>query len=138
MSNIVVDASVALAWCFPDEASDYADEVLLALDTQTAVEPAIWGMEIANGILVGERRNRIQESDIRQFAELLDGLNIVEDLQHVPEILETVLSIARTHGIAVYDAAYLELAVRHQAPLATLDVSLQRAAQAMGVPTLNS
>ena len=57
MNGIVIDASVALAWCFPDEASDYADSVLLAIENQTVIVPAIWPVEITNALLVGERRN---------------------------------------------------------------------------------
>ena len=59
-TGIVIDASVALAWCFPDEASDYADGVLVALDGRTAMVPAIWSAEITNALLVGERRKRIR------------------------------------------------------------------------------
>lgn len=133
MSKIVVDASVALAWCFPDEGNRYADEVLAALDAHQAVEPAIWGMELANAVLVGERRNRLQAPEIERFIELLGGLNIVEDARRLPDLFLDVLPLARKCAIAVYDAAYLEVAIRNNAPLATLDQALQRAASAIGV-----
>jgi predicted nucleic acid-binding protein len=133
----VVDASVALAWCFPDEGNRYADDVLIALGTHQAVEPAIWGIEIANAILVGERRNRIEEPEVRRFTDLLGGLDLVEDVQHLPEALGDVLPLARKYAIAVYDAAYLEVAIRHNAPLATLDRALERAARTVGVQGFN-
>jgi predicted nucleic acid-binding protein len=135
LSKVVVDASVTLAWCFPDDANRYADAVLVALAAHQLVEPAIWGMEIANAILVGERRARIHEPEIERFIELLDSLNVIEDVRCLSEVLVDVLSLARKNGIAVYDAAYLEAAIRHEAPLATVDRALERAARSIGVPS---
>jgi len=137
LSKVVVDASVALAWCFPDESNRYADAVLVALAAHQLVEPTIWSMEIANAISVGERRARIHESEIRRFLELLGGLNVIEDARRIPEVFNDVLPLARKHAIAVYDAAYLEVAIRHGAPLATLDKALERAARATGIPSFN-
>jgi predicted nucleic acid-binding protein len=79
----VVDASVALAWCFPDEASDYADAVLVALEGRTILVPAIWGLEIANAVLAGERGKRLRQPEIRRFTTLLEGLSLVQDVQPV-------------------------------------------------------
>jgi predicted nucleic acid-binding protein len=59
MKSVVLDASVALAWCFPDEQSGYADQVLQELEGRPVVVPSIWALEIANGFLVGERRKRL-------------------------------------------------------------------------------
>ena len=67
MSGVVVDASVALAWCFPDEASEYADGVLVALKGQAIVVPAVWGLEIANAMLASERRKRLRQPEILRF-----------------------------------------------------------------------
>ena len=94
-------------------------------------------MEIANAISVGERRARIHESEILRFFELVGSLNVIEDPRLIPEVFGDVLPLARRHAIAVYDAAYLEAAIRHDAPLATLDRALERAARAMGVPSFN-
>jgi predicted nucleic acid-binding protein len=77
LSGVVVDASVALAWCFPDEASEYADRVLVALKGQTLVVLAVWGLEIANALLTGERRKRLKRSEILRFVALLEGLSIL-------------------------------------------------------------
>ena len=73
MIGIVVDASVALAWCFPDEASEYADRILVALEGHSILVPALWPVEITNAVLVAERRKRIKQAEIRHFIELLDG-----------------------------------------------------------------
>jgi len=129
----VVDASTALAWCFPDESSDYADGVLTALEGRTILVPALWNLEIANAILVGERRNRLRKAEIRQFAALLEALSLVQDMQPVGEHLSNVLPLARKYGLSAYDAAYLELSIRRCAPLATLDGKLLGAARQAGV-----
>jgi predicted nucleic acid-binding protein len=129
----VVDASVALAWCFPDEASDYADAVLVALEGRTILVPAIWGLEIANAVLAGERSNRLRQPEIRRFTTLLESLSLVQDVQPVCDCVNDVLPLAREYGLSAYDAAYLELSIRHGAPLATLDGKLRKAAQKAGI-----
>ena len=135
-NGIVIDASVALAWCFPDEASDYADGVLAELDDQTVIVPAIWSIEITNALLVGERRKRIRQPEVRRFVELLQGLTIVEDRQPFADTVSNVLPLAREFGLSAYDATYLDVAVRHAAPLATLDGALQKAGHAAGIRIL--
>jgi predicted nucleic acid-binding protein len=136
LSGVVVDASVALAWCFPDETSEYADAVLVALKGQAIVVPAVWGLEIANAILAGERRKRLKQPEILRFLALLEGLPIVQDGQAVSENVSNVLPLARHYDLSAYDAAYLELSIRHGVPLATLDAKLQKAAQRAGVKIL--
>ena len=132
-TGIVIDASVALAWCFPDEASEYADGVLVALDGRTAMVPAIWSVEITNALLVGERRKRIRQPEVRRFVELLKGLSILEDGQPFADTMSNILPLAREHDLSTYDAAYLDVAVHHGAPLATLDGALQKAGRAAGI-----
>ena len=133
MKGIVIDASVALAWCFPDEASDYADSVLLALENQTVIVPAIWAAEITNALLVGERRKRIRQPEVRRFVDLVRGLTVVEDGQPFADTVSNVLPLAREHDLSAYDAAYLDVAIRHEIPLATLDGPLQRACTEAGI-----
>jgi predicted nucleic acid-binding protein len=133
LKGIVIDASAALAWCFPDEASDYADSVLLAIENQTIMVPAIWAVEIGNALLIGERRKRIRQAEIRRFVDLLKGLNVIEDRQPFADTVNNVLPIAREHDLSSYDAAYLDVAVRHEIPLATLDRELQEACATAGI-----
>jgi len=123
----VVDASIALAWCFPDEAGEYADVVLDALEGRTMLVPTIWPLEIVNALQVGERRKRIRRPDSQRFVELLKGLNIFLDTQPWADTISNVLPLAREHNLSAYDAAYLDLAVRQAAPLATLDAGLKKA-----------
>ena len=129
----MVDASVALAWCFPDEASAYADSVLVALEGQRVLVPAVWPLEITNALAVAERRKRLSPPEIRRFVELLEGLTIEQDSIAVAESVSSILPLAMEHGLSAYDASYVELAIRHAAPLATLDVELENAARKAGV-----
>lgn len=133
MSGIVIDASVALAWGFPDEASDYADQVLVALAGQTILVPAIWATEITNAVLVAERRRRIRQPEIRRFVELLGDLTVVMDSQTVTDSVSNIAPLGREYGLSAYDAAYLDVAMRHGAPLATLDRDLRKAGHEAGI-----
>ena len=128
-----MDASVALAWAFPDEASDYAEEVLIALNGGTIVVPALWAIEITNAVLVAERRKRVAQPEVRRFVELLRELTFVMDSQGVAESVSNILPLGREHGLSAYDAAYLDVAMRHGAPLATLDGGLRKAGRKAGV-----
>lgn len=136
MTGVVVDASVALAWCFPDEASEYADAVLVALEGRRILVPAVWPLEITNAVIVAERRKRISLPEVRRFVELLEGLTIHEDMLPVAGSVSNILPLAREYGLSAYDTSYLEVAIRHGAPLATLDTGLAKAARKAGVELL--
>ncbi len=133
MTGIVVDASVALAWCFPDEASEYADAVLVALEGRSVIVQAVWALEITNAVLVAERRKRMKQQDVRRFVELLGGLTIIEHSQTVADTVSHVLLLAREYNLSAYDAAYLDVAVQQGAPLATQDSALQKAGRSAGL-----
>ena len=138
MKGIVIDAPVALAWCFPDEVSDYAETVLLALEKRAAMVPAIWASEITNALLVGERRNRLRRPEVLRFVELLKSMEIFQDVQPVTDTINHVFPLAQEYRLSAYDAAYLDVAVRRQIPLATLDSNLRKAALAAGIETFNA
>jgi len=129
LTSVVIDASVALAWCFPDESSDYADSVLVALEGKTILVPAVWSLEVGNAMLMGERRKRIGAEDIERFVELVKSLPIQQDVTPVADSFGKVLGVAREQNLTAYDAAYLELAVRRRVPLATLDKKLREASR---------
>jgi predicted nucleic acid-binding protein len=132
-TGVVIDASTALAWCFPDESSDYADGVLVALEGKTILVPSVWSLEIANAVLVGERKKRLRQPEILRFTTLLESLPVLEDVQPVGDHIGNILPLARQYNLSAYDAAYLELSIRHSAPLATLDDRLESAAKQAGV-----
>ena len=130
---IVVDASIAVAWCLKDESSAYADKVLELVIEDGAAAPAHWPLEVANAIVSAERRGRIEEEEIAQVSSLLDRLEI----EIVPIELTTAmwsdLELARKHNLSAYDAAYLGLARFRGIDVATLDSSLRNACLSEGV-----
>lgn len=131
MADLVIDASLAAAWCFPDERTDYANDVLQAIsDSLEAVAPRLWAYEIRNSILMGLRRGRIVRSDAEEFLDSLAHLNI-----HLadPISYNAVLKLAEINGLTVYDAAYLDLAIREGSYLASLDKALCDAAVKAGI-----
>jgi predicted nucleic acid-binding protein len=132
--GLVIDSSVALAWCFPDEQDTYSQSVLDVLATETAIVPDLWHLEVANTLLVGERRKRSTQANTVTWLGFLSSLPIEVDEETKAHAIGDTISLARDHGLSVYDAAYLELAMRRGLPLATLDDKLKAAAQAAGVP----
>ena len=126
----VIDASVTAAWCFDDEKSPAADLAMDRLGEEGAVAPAIWWLEIRNILLVNERRGRILLADAEEFLAQLDRLPI-QVRTDAPN--DAFLPLARKHRLTAHDTAYLELALRTAAPLATLDMALARAARAEGL-----
>lgn len=131
--SFVLDNSVTMSWCFPDEHSPYTHDVLKALTGAGAAVPALWPLEAANILLVGERRGRISQADSAVFVGLLEGLPIRIDGETSDHAMKASLGLARAQNLSVYDAAYLELAIRRGLPLATLDAKLKAAAAAVGV-----
>lgn len=130
----VLDCSIVLAWYFMDEKDPYADAVAAGLPNSTALVPSLFHLEIANNLVVGERRRRSTQAQATAFLGRLAALPIVVDAQTVQRAWTETIALARTHGLSAYDAAYLELAVRQSLPLATLDDKLKNAASALGVP----
>ncbi len=130
--GIVLDASVAMVWCYPDEHEDYAYAVLDRLENTVAVVPSSWRIEVANALLMGERRSRLSHADVKRFFELLNTLAIRIDSETALRAFGETLALGRAHKLTAYDAAYLELAMRENLALATLDDPLKRAAKASG------
>jgi predicted nucleic acid-binding protein len=129
----VLDCSITLAWFFEDEADAYAEAVEDSLASASAVVPSLWSLEVANGLLVGERRRRTTEAKVTQFLTLLRSLPITVDDETAARAWQDTLPLARAHQLSAYDAAYLELAMRRDLALATLDEALAAAAEAVGV-----
>lgn len=131
--SFVLDASVALAWCFEDESTAETDDLLARLRTESVIAPSIWVFEIANALTVAQRRERIVEAKAVLFASTLQSLPI--EVAPPPPVA-SIMAIAVTHGLSAYDAAYLELAERTGLPLAALDGRLRAAALSVGVEVL--
>ncbi len=137
MPPFVVDASLALSWCFADETTPYSRAVLAALETTYAVVPALWPFEIANALALAERRKRITLDGTAEFLETLRCLPIQIERREPQWVWQATIALARHHRLTAYDAAYLDLAKREQLSLATLDHDLQAAGLALGVPALD-
>jgi predicted nucleic acid-binding protein len=135
---LVIDSSVAIAWCFPDERDTYSRSVLDALASEQAVVPELWHLEVANTLVVGERRKRSTQADTVAWLGFLSCLPITVDEQTKARAFGDTAGLARAHGLSVYDAAYLELALRRGLPLATLDDALKAAAKVVGVALFSS
>ena len=133
--RLVLDASVTLAWCFPEEGTPYTQQMLdLLANGAEALTPAIWPFEVANALLVGERNKRRTMAQVTAFLQRLATLPIKVDEPRVDRAFGQILTVARQEQLTEYDAAYLELALREALPLATLDQRLRQAAQHAGVP----
>jgi predicted nucleic acid-binding protein len=134
VNRFVVDASVVLTWCFPDENSALTQKVAQMFKRgDSAIAPSFWPHEVLNALLVGERRKRISTVLVRTFLTDVEALPIT--LQEVPAeaVFDRIQALSRAHGLTTYDAAYLDLAQSNGVPLATLDVDLIRACSKTGV-----
>lgn len=123
----VIDASVTACWLMPDERHPIAEATRLRMVEDVATVPALWWFEVRNLLITNERRGRIDGDQSARALALLAGLPMLID--RAPDEA-TVLSLARRHRLTVYDAAYLELAIRESAAFATLDERLAAAARA--------
>jgi predicted nucleic acid-binding protein len=129
----VLDASVTVVWGLEDEDHEIADLTLQRLEAEVAHVPAIWWFEVRNVLLINERRGRISERDTATFLRALSIMNVEVD-PHPAD--REILTLARSHRLSAYDASYLELALRQQIPLATLNKRLAAAAKIEGVPLI--
>ena len=129
----VLDASVTAAWCLADEFSAVAERADARLDDDAALVPHIWWYEVRNLLVVNERRGRITTVDAAAFLSLV-SLYPIQFEQNENE--EAIFRFARQFQLSFYDAAYLEIAHRHEIPLATMDSALRRAGAAAGVELL--
>ncbi len=130
---LVLDCSVVLAWFFSDEKNAYADQVAASLTTATAIVPAIWPLEVANTLVVGERRRRCTHAQATAFLTGLASLPISIEDQTSTLAWSTIYPLARAHQLSAYDAAYIELALRQSLPLCTLDARLEATAATLGI-----
>lgn len=130
----MLDTSVAMAWCFEDEATAETEALLDRVVSDGGVVPVLWTAEVANVLAVAERRGRVSEAQSTRFTGLLSQLPIsVAPEWPSPSAL---LAVARSHGLSSYDATYLWLAASRGLALATLDDRLRKACDLAGVTTL--
>lgn len=130
MAPFVLDASVAAAWLLDDEDEALSNAALAQLETEEALVPQLWHVEVRSALLAAERSGRIRFDEVDERLRSLGNLPVRTDTD--PR-LGTALALARTHGLSMYDAMYLELAQRLDAPLVTLDKALARTCHATGL-----
>lgn len=133
---IVLDSSAALAWTFADERTDAIIAVALRVRDHGAVVPLHWWLEMANILRLAGRKGRITIADRTAILADFGDLPLVADAATATSAWTTTLALADLHDLTVYDAAYLELAMRQRLPLATLDRDLAAAARREGVEVL--
>jgi predicted nucleic acid-binding protein len=136
VNALILDCSVAMAWCFEDEASPACDAILEKVRDIGAIVPALWYWEVGNVLVNAQRRSRISERDCTLRFDLLSALPISPDEIGTKKAWNQTRLLAQLHTLSVYDAAYLELALRTGGDLATLDKALRAAAVRSGVATL--
>lgn len=133
---LVVDASLALTWALPDEASTYGDTLLQRVAASGAVVPGLWFHEVANGLLMATKRGRCTTAQRMAFVEALLRLPIEVEPPSGRIALDEHVATAERFGLTAYDAAYLDLAMRRGLPLASQDKAMRQAAAKAGVRVL--
>lgn len=135
-ASFVLDASLTFAWCFKDEETPASKQLLYRMSHESAVVPTLWYFEVANGLLVGERKGRITRQGAIEFMALLNGFDIELDEQGAERAFAYVFGAAHANSLTAYDAVYYDLAVRRRLPLASRDDDLRDAVVAAGLPVL--
>ncbi len=133
-ADFVLDCSVTMAWCFEDEVTDYSENILDCLQgSKAAVVPSLWTLEVANVLLQAQRKKRIIKMKSIEFKDSLNLLPIQIDHTLGYKGMSSIMELAEETGLTIYDAAYLELALHHAIPIATLDLDLKKAARKMHI-----
>ncbi|MFA5122616.1 type II toxin-antitoxin system VapC family toxin [Zavarzinia sp.] len=133
--SLVVDCSIAMTWCFEDEATPATEAILDRVCNEGAVVPALWHLEVGNVLIQAERRGRIAWAEALRRLSLIERLPIEID-PHRPGDGLAVADLARAEGLTAYDGAYLHLALGRGLMLATLDKALAAAARRRGIGLL--
>jgi len=135
--DFVLDCSVTMALCFEDEITEYSERIFDTLTTTAAIVPSIWPLEVANVLLMAERKKRISSLKVAAFKEALSAFSIHIDRDTCNRSMGSTMELAKEVGLTIYDAAYLELALHTDLPLATLDNALRKAANKLKVKLLD-
>ena len=130
----VADASVGFAWVYPNQASAGTDILLQQVESGSSIViPSFWFLEVANALLAAQRRKLLTAAERKTALEKLSKLTYAVDEVTVSTVFGRTTELAAKHGLSVYDAAYLELALRRHLPLASRDAPLRKAARANGL-----
>jgi predicted nucleic acid-binding protein len=134
-ASFIVDASVGFAWVYHGQATAETDQWLKAVAAgATVIVPALWFLEMANVLLMAQRRHRLTAMQRKAAMEQLTALQLKVDEEGTQNAFGKTSDLAETHGLTIYDATYLELALRRSLPLASRDEALRKAARQCGLP----
>jgi predicted nucleic acid-binding protein len=134
--TFVVDSSVTLAWCFEDEQTPAVMALLDRVIEIGAAAPQHWPLEALNGLFMAERRGRLDGTRRQRLAGFLQDLPVTLDSETADRAWRPIARLAEDFRLTVYDAAYLELALRRKMALVSLDHELRAAGKALGVTLL--
>ncbi|WP_029029361.1 type II toxin-antitoxin system VapC family toxin [Salinarimonas rosea] len=135
---IVLDASMALSWFFEDEQTPAGRAIMDHAIERGAIVPSLWKLEVANVLRMSVRRGRCTMAFADQAIADLVELEIEIDAETADHAWNATRTLAHDHGLTVYDAAYLEVALRRRLPLATCDKRLDAAARGLGLRVLGT
>lgn len=136
--SVVVDASMAIAWLFDNERTNAAHAVMLRVVSDGGVAPSLWRLEVANVLRNAVRRGRCDDAYVDRSLERLGRLSIEIDDETSTRAWTATRALSGEHGLTLYDAAYLELAIRRSRPLATCDADLVAAGTRCGLQVLTA
>lgn len=137
-ASFILDCSLTMSWCFTDEATPDSAKILDRLESETVLVPALWYLEVTNSLAMAERKKRITPAKTAEFLTRLSAFDIEVDHDIVLRAFDQIPPLCRCHSLTSYDAVYLELAMRRQLPIATLDVDLREAARNLGLTTIET
>jgi predicted nucleic acid-binding protein len=136
--SLVLDSSITLAFILPDERTAEAEHILNIVVDKGAWAPFLWRLEVANSLSMAVQRGRIRRAYRDLALGNLASLDIQVDSETDKMAWTATLGLADQFALTVYDAAYLELSIRRNLPLATLDTALQKAATQIGRQVLGA
>lgn len=136
MTSFVLDSSIALAWCFADEATPASSRLFDRMADESAAVPSLWFIEMTNILALSERKRRIEPAKVAEFIAIIAGFDLEIDNEAHSRAFTDLLPLCRSDQLTSYDAVYLDVAIRRQLPLATLDEPLRKAAKKHGVKLL--
>ena len=134
--TLILDCSIVMAWCFDDESTPETNQIQDRMANEAAVVSGLWYLEISNVLALAEKRKRITSEGSQQFLQLLTVFDIQVDDDAPRRAFGHLLPLCRTHGLTSYEAVYLDLLIRRQIPLASLNDPLRKAATTLGLPVL--
>lgn len=133
MKDLVIDNSVFMSWAFTDEKNKKSRDLLKRVEKITVYVPSLWVYELTNVLFVAEKKGRIKKVDTISFLNFIKFLPINIENSSYDIVTKDALAISREHNITIYDASYIELAIRKNLPIASFDKELVNISKKIGI-----